>query len=89
MVADDAIAAYATTPELRQYLELEKTRRRATIVGPMGIIVAGPFEEEQEGILVADVGLDMLIDVKYVADYAGHYNRPELFAHHFKQYFES
>ncbi|KAL1960975.1 hypothetical protein VTO42DRAFT_4863 [Malbranchea cinnamomea] len=87
VVDDGAIQAYGTTLDIREFLEEEKKMRRATIVGPGGQIVAGPYEEREEGILYADVDLGNLIDAKYGLDYAGHYNRPELFAHHFKEYF--
>lgn len=83
VVDEDAIRAYGTG--IRGFLEEERTKRRATIVGPGGVIVAGPLEEE-EGILYADVDLGSLVGQKYGFDYAGHYNRPELFAHHFRKY---
>jgi nitrilase len=87
VVGDDAVEKYGLTGEIRKFLKGEQTKRRATIVGPGGVILAGPFEEAQEGILYAEVSTDSLIKGKYGLDYAGHYNRPELFAHHFKRYF--
>ncbi|KAF2175284.1 nitrilase/cyanide hydratase and apolipo protein N-acyltransferase [Zopfia rhizophila CBS 207.26] len=86
VVADDAIEAYGINQELREYLQNEKTKRRATIIGPGGFTAAGPLEQPAEGILYADVNFKNIIMSKYIIDYAGHYNRPELFAHHFKKY---
>ncbi|KAK2812393.1 hypothetical protein FQN50_001394 [Emmonsiellopsis sp. PD_5] len=89
VVADDAIEAYGVDEAGRQFLRQQQEKRtRATIVGPGGSIIAGPFEEAEEGILYADVSAGDLVGWKYATDYAGHYNRPELFAHHFAQYFE-
>lgn len=86
LVGDDALERYGTAPEVNEFLRAEQTKRRATIVGPGGAIVAGPLEDEGEGILYAEVGKNALIKGKYGLDYAGHYNRPELFAHHFQRY---
>jgi aliphatic nitrilase len=88
VIGDDAIRAYGVDAATREYLAKEQTKRLATIVGPGGSILAGPFEQAQEGILYAEVSAENLMKSKYVTDYAGHYNRPELFAHHFKQYFD-
>jgi aliphatic nitrilase len=88
VIGDDAIRAYGVDAATREYLAKEQTKRLATIVGPGGSVLAGPFEQAQEGILYAEVSANSLIASKYVTDYAGHYNRPELFAHHFKQYFD-
>jgi nitrilase len=56
-------------------------------MGPAGTTIAGPLERPEEEILYGEVDLESIIPFKYALDYAGHYNRPELFAHHFKQYF--
>jgi nitrilase len=88
VVGDDAVEKYGVNDSTRNFLREEQKKRRATIVAPGGVILAGPFEEAQEGILYAEVSTDGLIKGKYALDYAGHYNRPELFAHHFKRYFD-
>ena len=84
LVDEDAIRAYGTD-ETRGFLEAESEKGRATIVGPGSQILAGPLEKG-EGILYADVDLGSLVECKYGFDYAGHYNRPELFAHHFRDF---
>jgi len=84
----DAVEKYAFDDSTRAWLKGEQKKPRATIVSPGGAILAGPYEEAQEGILYGEVDTDGLIKGKYALDYAGHYNRPEIFAHHFKRYFE-
>ena len=88
VISDDAIEAYGGNSEIREYLEGERRKHPATILGPGGNVVAGPLEgDQEEGILYADnISADDQIGPKYTADYAGHYNRPELFAHHFEQF---
>lgn len=88
VVDEGVIEAYGVNDEIRKFLRSEQTKRRATIVGLGGVVIAGPFVEAQEGILYAEVDTGSVVAAKYALDYAGHYNRPELFAHHFKQYFD-
>ncbi|KAH6693527.1 nitrilase/cyanide hydratase and apolipo protein N-acyltransferase [Plectosphaerella plurivora] len=79
---DDAIEAYGTTEEVTEYLRGEKGKRRSFIMGP-----GRKVSEDSEGDLVfAECDVDDLVKVKYSMDYAGHYNRPELFAHLFEKY---
>ena len=51
------------------------------IVNPMSRIIAGPMGPE-EGILYADCDLDLAIQMKLRHDFAGHYNRPDIFQLH-------
>jgi nitrilase len=48
------------------------------IVAPDGRVLAGPLGDE-EGLLVADCNLDALVPKKVIHDYAGHYNREDVF----------
>src|SRR6185437_15133176 len=48
------------------------------IVDPLSRIIAGPLGAE-EGILYADCDLDIGIQMKLRHDFAGHYNRPDIF----------
>jgi nitrilase len=48
------------------------------IVSPSGEIVAGPLADEED-LLVADIDLDVIIAKKTLHDYAGHYNRADVF----------
>jgi len=51
------------------------------IVDPLSRIIAGPMGPE-EGILFADCDLDLSIQMKLRHDFAGHYNRPDIFQLH-------
>jgi aliphatic nitrilase len=51
------------------------------IVNPLSRIVAGPLGPE-EGILYADCNMDLAIQMKLRHDFAGHYNRPDIFQLH-------
>ena len=50
----------------------------SAIVGPNGQYLAGPLPEG-EGILVAEMDLEQIVEAKIVHDVTGHYNRPDLF----------
>ena len=51
------------------------------IVDPLSRIIAGPVGAE-EGILYAECDLDLSIQMKLRHDFAGHYNRPDIFHLH-------
>jgi aliphatic nitrilase len=51
------------------------------IVDPLSRIIAGPMGAE-EGILYADCNLELGIQMKLRHDFAGHYNRPDIFQLH-------
>jgi nitrilase len=50
----------------------------SVIVAPNSRIIAGPMGNE-EGILYAECDLDLGIQMKLRHDFAGHYNRPDIF----------
>jgi aliphatic nitrilase len=78
-VCEEMIEAYgdeATLPFLRS----AEAGGRASIVAPSGTLIARA-EDPSEQLVFADVDLDAVIVPKFVHDTAGHYNRPELFAH--------
>jgi aliphatic nitrilase len=51
------------------------------IVAPSGAILAGPMGTE-EGLLYADCDLSVIRRAKLAVDFAGHYNRPDIFSLH-------
>src|SRR5258708_141171 len=53
----------------------------SVIVGPNSRVIAGPMGNE-EGILYADCNLELGIQMKLMHDFAGHYNRPDIFQLH-------
>lgn len=50
----------------------------SVIVGPDGVILAGPLREE-EAILTADIDLDRVHAARRLFDATGHYHRPDIF----------
>jgi hypothetical protein len=60
---------------------LETKNPGSLIVDPMSRIIAGPMGAE-EGILCADRNLELGIQMKLRHDFAGHYNRPDIFQLH-------
>jgi hypothetical protein len=60
---------------------LETKNPGSLIVDPMSRIIAGPMGAE-EGILCADCYLELGIQLKLRHDFAGHYNRPDIFQLH-------
>ncbi|MDI6772655.1 MAG: carbon-nitrogen hydrolase family protein [bacterium] len=62
----------------REALWDERASGGSSIAGPSGAIVAGPMGTD-EGILCADIDLSECVVEKIRHDYAGHYNRPDVF----------
>jgi nitrilase len=54
------------------------SRGGSAIVGPLGDYLAGPLWDE-EGILTADLDLDLIVQARYDFDAVGHYARPDVF----------
>lgn len=68
----------AYTEEDREFLSRPELSGGSSVVDPSGEVVAGPMGPE-EGILYAEVDLDRCVDERTVHDFAGHYNRPDVF----------
>ncbi len=81
VVTDDMIEAYAQTDDDRAYMERAKETGAASIVGPKGLVIAGPLSPG-DGILYAEVDLDSLLIPKVIQDFGGHYNRFDVFSLH-------
>jgi nitrilase len=56
----------------------EFCRGGSAIIDPFGQCLAGPLYDE-EGILLADLDLDLITQARFDLDVAGHYNRPDVF----------
>ncbi len=72
-------ARIGRTAEDDEWLSDEANLGGSCIVAPNGDVIAGPAGSE-ETILVADLDLDLLIAKQVIHDYAGHYNRPDVFS---------
>lgn len=82
----------ATTAGLGEVVDEEGTRQLpgwpdskencinggSVIVNPYGDIIAGPFVGE-EGLIAAEIDLDMVIEAKFDFDVVGHYARGDIF----------
>jgi aliphatic nitrilase len=66
------------SPESEKFLRDPDCCGGSLIVDPFSRIVAGPLGP-QEGILYAECNLDLAIQMKLRHDFAGHYNRPDIF----------
>jgi aliphatic nitrilase len=65
-------------PEGDKFLRDPNCSGGSCIVAPNSRILAGPMGAE-EGILYADCDLELGIQMKLRHDFAGHYNRPDIF----------
>lgn len=79
IVTDELIDAYGPSEEDREQLETLKGLGGTCIVGPRGKVIAGPMEAG-EGILYCDIDTQDVIIPKMIHDFAGHYNRPDVFS---------
>jgi aliphatic nitrilase len=80
-VDDHMIEMLKAGPEAEQFLRDPNCCGGTLIVDPLSRIIAGPMGPE-EGILYADCNLDLGIQMKLRHDFAGHYNRPDIFQMH-------
>jgi nitrilase len=68
-------------PEGQKFLRSPDCTGGSVIVAPNSRIIAGPMGIE-EGILYADCDLEIGVRMKLRHDFAGHYNRPDIFQVH-------
>ncbi len=80
-VDERMIAMLETGPAGEKFLRNPDCCGGSLIVDPLSRIIAGPMGPE-EGILYADCDLDLGIQMKLRHDFAGHYNRPDIFQLH-------
>ena len=80
-VDDRMIETLKAGPEAEKFLRDPNCCGGSLIVDPFDRIIAGPMGPE-EGILYADCNLDLGIQMKLRHDFAGHYNRPDIFQMH-------
>jgi nitrilase len=78
-IAPSDAEALAQTDRDRAYLTEPLNLGGSTIISPRGDVVAGPAGPGDE-IIYADADLGQVVRSKLVHDFAGHYQRPEVFA---------
>ena len=77
-VDEDMIRKLEPTPEAEKFLRSPDCCGGSVIVAPNSRILAGPMGAE-EGILYAECDLELGVLTKLRHDFAGHYNRPDIF----------
>ncbi len=77
-VTDEMVEVLAYTSDDRAFLRRRDLTGGSSIVGPTGDAIAGPLGSE-DGILCAEVDLEACLSERMVHDFAGHYNRPDVF----------
>ena len=77
-VDEQTIAKLQPSPDGDKFLRSPDCCGGSVIVAPNGRIIAGPMGAE-EGILYAECDLELAISMKLRHDFAGHYNRPDIF----------
>src|SRR5215203_232591 len=75
------IEVLQASPEAENFLRDPDCCGGSVIVAPNSRIIAGPMGAE-EGILYADCDLELGVMTKLRHDFAGHYNRPDIFQMH-------
>ena len=80
-VDEHMIETLQADPAGEKFLRDPKCCGGSLIVDPLSRIIAGPMGAE-EGILYAECNLDLGIQMKLRHDFAGHYNRPDIFHLH-------
>jgi nitrilase len=81
IVDEPMIAMLQVGPAAEKFLRDPDCSGGSCIVAPNSRVIAGPLGPE-EGILYADCDLDIGIAMKLRHDFAGHYNRPDIFQLH-------
>ncbi len=77
-VDEPMIRMLGVVPEAEKFLRNPDCCGGSAIVAPNSRILAGPMGPE-EGILYAECDIEMGIRMKLRHDFAGHYNRPDVF----------
>jgi aliphatic nitrilase len=80
-VDERMIGMLEPSPESEKFLRDPNCCGGSLIVDPRSRIIAGPMGPE-EGVLYAECNLDIGIQMKLRHDFAGHYNRPDIFHLH-------
>jgi len=78
-VSEEMRKVLAYTEEDRAFLADPELSGGSTIIGPDTKVLAGPMGPE-EGILYADANLEDCVLAKVKHDFAGHYNRADVFS---------
>ena len=79
-VVDESIAEeISQTDDDRRFLVSQARRGHSMIVAPDQTILATAPDEPWEGIVTAEIDLQSCVRARHIHDFAGHYNRPDIF----------
>ncbi len=81
VVDDDMIGKLELSPDQEKIVRDPNYCGGSVVVAPSLRVIAGPMGAE-EGILYADCDLETCVAMKLRHDFAGHYNRPDIFQLH-------
>lgn len=73
------VADLPLSEEDRAFLLDPSTSGGSAIINPLGAVIAGPLSGDQEGILYADTDPELVYRGRLIHDFAGHYNRADIF----------
>lgn len=79
MNSDEMRDALPASAEDTAFLSDPSKSGGTAIIDPLGDVVAGPVDGSRERILYAETDPDLMIRGRLVHDFAGHYNRPDIF----------
>ncbi|MES2414594.1 MAG: carbon-nitrogen hydrolase family protein [Pseudomonadota bacterium] len=83
VVSEAALDDFQLAPDARAPLEKLRNTGYASIIGPSGQVLSQPLDGE--GVVYADVDLNDVMVSKILNDFAGHYNRPDVFSLHINE----
>jgi nitrilase len=79
VVTAEMLERLPATDTDREWLRDPAKSGGSVIIDPRGVVIAGPMSGDQEGILYADVDLELNVRSRVVHDFGGHYNRSDVF----------
>lgn len=77
--APDMIESCAVTEQDVAFMCDPATTGGSCVIDPYGQVIAGPMAGDQEGVLCAEIDLQDCVRGRLLHDFAGHYNRTDVF----------
>lgn len=78
VVDDDYFRKLEVPDALAARLRTGEGQGGSVIVAPSTEVIGGPLEGGVEGIVYAEMDMDLWVRLKLIQDFSGHYNRPEI-----------
>ena len=78
-VSEEMVEVLAANDEDRAFLREPRNSGGSSMIDPRSVVIAGPMGGE-EGILYSDIDLELCVREKVTHDFAGHYNRADVFS---------